>query len=129
MTDQPAPWKGSEGVEGIYGVSEADEPPLCPCGAGYVGHRPAEPVIHKTTITVTIFSRDRLELASSGDSELWEQVEGWIHDSVEGDKIGDWGITAQETVQGDQLKAELVAIGNDGDFFDDIDPWWEEHHR
>ena len=33
-----APRTGSDGIEGVYGVREADEPPLCPCGAGYVGH-------------------------------------------------------------------------------------------
>lgn len=36
--------RGSDGIEGIYGVSEADELEigLCPCGEGYRGHTPSE---------------------------------------------------------------------------------------
>lgn len=32
MTHEPHP------IRSIYDIHEQDEPPLCPCGGGYVGH-------------------------------------------------------------------------------------------
>lgn len=75
--------------------------------------------IHKTTIEVVIFSRDPLVIPPEGD-DMYDPILGWMQDCIEGDKIGDWNITGATTVEGDDLRAQLVSIGNGGSFFDDL---------
>lgn len=50
-----------DGVEGIHGVREADEPALCPCGAGYIGHGPCRFVrgVRRRTIRRILPQADR----------------------------------------------------------------------
>ena len=73
---------------------------------------------HKTVIEVTLYSDTQLDM-SIGEVDLWDELRTWMGDAVDGDKIGDWKITENSIIEGDALRAELVAIGNDGSFFDD----------
>ena len=73
---------------------------------------------HKTTITVTVFSREPIVIPSDGH-DLYDPLLGIIHEMTEGDMIGDWTVSGATTVEGEDLRAQLVSIGNDGGFFDD----------
>jgi hypothetical protein len=67
--------------------------------------------IYKTTFTVTVFSQD----TPAVDLESLSAIEYAI---TEGDCIGDLAVASVEEVPEDTLRDELVAIGNDGTFFD-----------
>lgn len=65
---------------------------------------------YKTEIKFTVYSPEPLTYEKDLAGIVW---------SIDaGDSIGDWTITETSEVDGEQLRKELIAIGNDGDFFD-----------
>lgn len=76
--------------------------------------------VFRTKVEVTLYSRGPLD-QDIGEVEMWTQLSGWIDDANDGDMIGDWRVTDSQPVEGDQLRLELVEIGNDGAFFDELD--------
>jgi hypothetical protein len=68
--------------------------------------------IVKTTITVTVLHRAADVLPSSLKDVLYEMDEGFA--------VGWQTGRVSETVPADQVETELIAVGNDGAFFDDV---------
>jgi hypothetical protein len=61
-----------DGVAGIHGVGEADEPPLCPCGKGYVGHG------HMDQIARGVRGRQLDRLIPRADERAQRRFRRWL---------------------------------------------------
>lgn len=66
--------------------------------------------IHKTTFTITVYSRDPYDT----DADLLEVIE----DITNGPCIGECNLATHEIVPADKVRQALIDIGNDGGFFD-----------
>lgn len=77
---------------------------------------------YRTTIQLVVYSDTPIHVDPfAGEGDMYEPLSALIYDVTEGDKIGDWSVTEQDApVEGDALVTELVAIGNDGRFFDSL---------
>lgn len=70
----------------------------------------SKPKIHKRVVTVTVFSEDEM----GADVDLIEIA----HQINEGDWIGQISVGDDQVVEGKrEIRKELLAIGNDGEFF------------
>lgn len=73
--------------------------------------------VYKHTITLTFLSEEdwtqRINDEGWALSEIAEEI-------TTGDCIGDWSLDKVEQVEAGNLFDELVAIGNDGTFFDSV---------
>lgn len=74
--------------------------------------------IYKHTIVVTVLSEHSCTLAAFGDDWSLHDVADAI---TSGDSIGSVIHESTATVDPQDTKNELLAIGNDGTFFDDLD--------
>lgn len=75
--------------------------------------------IYKHTVQVVILSEDEsLEKALGSDEWDLSAIEAAISD---GDCIGTYSHEETQEVPASEVKMELIAIGNDGTFFDDLD--------
>ena len=75
--------------------------------------------VFKTTYTITVFGEfDSLEAAEAVFNNVDEDVV--MREIREGDWLGEAGVGDIVEVPPDQLKAELEAIGNDGEFFGEL---------
>lgn len=72
----------------------------------------SEPKAYKSTITLTVFSDTPLA--------AWQVADlGYLVDEIDtGLMVGNATLDSEEEVSGDTLRTGLVAIGNDGSFFD-----------
>lgn len=68
--------------------------------------------IVKTTITVTLLHR--------ADNALGDDLDDVLYEMREGDAVGWETNRVTEPVAADQVEGELIALGNDGTFFDEI---------
>ena len=68
--------------------------------------------IYKHTLRVTILSKHE-ELPDRDLDALWEEC-------TDGEFIGDWKQTSVLALSEEDAKDELIAIGNDGTFFDPL---------
>jgi hypothetical protein len=70
--------------------------------------------IVKTTITITVLHR--------GDNPMTDHdIEEVLYEMREGEAVGWETDRVTEPVPADQVSDELLALGNDGTFFDDED--------
>ena len=70
------------------------------------------PDIQKSTMTFTFLHPAGAVVADMTVADVFEQCE-------EGDFIGDWSTPVEtQDVPADQVRAELLALGNDGHFFE-----------
>jgi hypothetical protein len=75
--------------------------------------------IYKHTIQVVILSEDEsLEKALGSDEWDLSAIEAAISD---GDCIGTYSHEETQQVPATEIEIELIAIGNDGTFFDNLD--------
>lgn len=69
--------------------------------------------ILKTTITLTVFHRKDVDIPNMSWPNILYQID-------QGESIGSTEIVSTEPVPEDKVNDELIAIGNDGSFFDDL---------
>lgn len=74
--------------------------------------------IYKHVVHVVVFSEHPTLEETLGDDWCLQDVDWAITD---GDCIGNVTHESTEPVPADRLHEELMAIGNDGTFFDDLD--------
>ena len=72
---------------------------------------------YRTEIKIVVYSNEPLP-DDWPAIDLWEPVSTLIYEMTEGDMIGDWSMGPSAPIEGDELRRELIAIGNDGDFFE-----------
>lgn len=66
--------------------------------------------LHKTTVTVTVYSREPIPDA--------RDIADILREMDDGEYIGGSKITDRNEIAYEDARAELIAIGNDGSFFD-----------
>lgn len=75
--------------------------------------------IHRTTLTVEVFSRGPLTMGDcDGDPFDLETINYLI---TEGPCIGNVEVTGTDIIPAGEVEAHLLRIGNDGTFFEEID--------
>ena len=77
--------------------------------------------VYKHIFEVTILNerQDYNPPLASGEDD--DGLESMIYDITEGDSIGIVRKLGAEELEPEQLRAELLAMGNDGDFFNEED--------
>lgn len=93
------------------------------CGFG--SSTVSNPKAVKNTITITVYTREPVEDDTS-EAEGFPLLSQVIYEMTYGDAVGSYEITSSEPIEGDSLRQGLIAIGNDGGFFDDEDDALEE---
>jgi len=81
--------------------------------------RPGRTGIVKTTITITVVHRADNPLTDHSIDEV-------LYEMQEGDAVGWETGRVTEAVPAERVCDELVALGNDGTFFDDDDEAWTD---
>lgn len=74
--------------------------------------------VYKNTITLVILSKDE-----PYNPDGMKDLNDIAYDLSDGDIIGTWWTESNEVVPEDRVRDELIAVGNDGDFFDDDWGW------
>lgn len=70
--------------------------------------------ILKTTLTLTVLHHEDIDIANMSIDDIAYQI-------GDGESIGDMKTVSTEPVPADKVQEELLAIGNDGSFFDGLD--------
>jgi len=68
-------------------------------------------IFRKTLITVTVLHTEDFDPATSTLAEI-------AYEMGEGHAVGAFAIASSEIVAPDAIKGELLAVGNDGEFFE-----------
>lgn len=76
--------------------------------------------IHRTVITVEVFSRGPYDLSAASTDNDPYGLAAISYDVTFGDCIGAVQVTSTEVVPSEQVEPHLVRIGNDGTFFDPV---------
>lgn len=85
-------------------------------------------MIYKTKFTITVLSEDEPFRTSGLDNDPFDLLA--IHQAIyDGECIGSVKRLGSLVVPDDRVEAELVAIGNDGTFFDTQDDFGDINHE
>jgi hypothetical protein len=74
----------------------------------------------KNTITITIYTEEPL-VDNLDEAEGFPFLDAAIYEMTYGSAVGSYEIGEPQVVEGEALRDGLIAIGNDGTFFEDAD--------